>query len=84
MNLVTDVKIRLKHFSTIALATAATLQTSLLTFAEELQGLWAALPPDIKDALGPDVNLVVKRVIVLVLVWGLLGKFVKQNTPGSA
>lgn len=68
MKFVTDVKARLKHFSTIALATGTAIQ-----------GAWMVYPDDLKAALGPDAVLWVSRLTALILLWGIFGKFVDQT-----
>lgn len=66
--LVSDCKSRLKHYSTIALATAS-----------GLQGVWLGIPDSIKQPLPGWVAQAVAWVTLAVAVGGLGGKFVDQS-----
>jgi hypothetical protein len=68
MQIVTDVKARLRHFSTIALGLGTSIQAA-----------WIAMPDDFKLSLGPDINNWVGKVTAAVLLWGLIGKFIQQQ-----
>lgn len=72
MKLVDDIGIRLKHYSTQALALGV-----------GIQGAWAVFPEDLKTGLGPEIVPWVSRITALVLLWGLVGKFIDQ-TPKDA
>lgn len=69
MKLIEDVKGAWRHFSTIALASGATIQ-----------GVWIAFPDDLKTALPMGTVKVVSYVTACILIWGLVGKFIKQPT----
>jgi hypothetical protein len=68
MKLVDDIGTRLKHFSTIALATGTAIQ-----------GAWIAFPDDLKTGLGPDAPHWISRLTAAVLLWGIVGKFIDQT-----
>jgi hypothetical protein len=68
MKFVKDVKARLKHYSTIALATGT-----------GIQGAWMAFPDDLKAGLGPDAIHWVSRLTAFVLLAGIVGKFIDQG-----
>lgn len=68
MKLIDDVKGAWRHFSTQALLIGASIQSA-----------WALFPDDLKVALGPAVVTWVARVTALVLLWGLIGKFIDQR-----
>ena len=68
MKLIDDIRGAWRHYSTQALAMGAALQ-----------GVWVAFPDDLKAALGPDAVVVVAKVTAVILVLGLLGKFVDQS-----
>ena len=70
MKLIEDVKGAWRHFSTIALASGAAIQ-----------GVWIAFPDDLKAQLPLGTVKVVSYLTALILVWGLIGKFIKQPTP---
>ena len=57
-----------KHYSTQALALGV-----------GIQGAWAVFPDDLKAGLGPDIVPWVSRVTAVILLWGLVGKFVDQT-----
>ena len=67
MKLIDDVKGAWRHFSTIALAAGAALQ-----------GVWIAFPDDLKAQLPLGAVKVVSYLTACILVWGLIGKFIKQ------
>lgn len=68
MKLIDDIRGAWHHFSTIALAAGATIQ-----------GIWIAFPDDLKAQLPLGTVKVVSYVTACILVWGLVGKFVKQE-----
>ena len=68
MKLVDNVKAVWRHYSTIALAMAGSLQ-----------GAWATLPDAIKATLPPEIGQAVAWITLGVLVLGLGGKFVDQT-----
>lgn len=70
MKLIEDVKGAWRHFSTIALASGAAIQ-----------GVWIAFPDDLKAQLPMGTVKVVSYVTACILIWGLVGKFIKQPTP---
>lgn len=67
MKLIEDIKGAWRHFSTIALASGATIQ-----------GVWIAFPDDLKAQLPMGTVKVVSYLTACILVWGLVGKFIKQ------
>lgn len=71
MKIVNDAGSRLKHYSTQALALGV-----------GIQGAWAVFPDDLKAGLGPEIVPWVSRITALVLLWGLIGKFVDQTPKG--
>lgn len=78
MKLIEDIKGAWRHFSTIALASGATIQ-----------GVWIAFPPDLKARLPQTTVDLVSYVTGVILVWGLIGKFIQQplkepNAPDPA
>lgn len=68
MKIVDNAKACWKHYSTIALAMAGSLQ-----------GAWLAIPDTIKSDLPPTVGHVVAWIVFGVAVGGLGGKFVDQT-----
>lgn len=66
---VKDVKPRLKHFSTVALGAGA-----------GMMGLHATYPDLVVTAIGAEGVTWYMRVVLGVLLWGLIGKFVVQDT----
>ena len=73
MTLISDPKAALRHYSTIALA-----------FAGSIQGMWAALPEHVKQDLPDTVAKAIAWVTFAVAMAGLGGKFVDQSTPKDA
>ncbi len=70
MQLIDNAKSAWRHFSTIALASGAAIQ-----------GVWIAFPNDLKAQLPDGTVRVVSYLTACILVWGLVGKFIKQPTP---
>jgi hypothetical protein len=68
VKLVKDKRNRLRHYSTMALALAGSLQ-----------GAWAVFPEDLKAGLGPDAVSWVAKATAIILLLGLLGKFIDQS-----
>lgn len=62
-----NVKARWKHFSSIALATGASIQ-----------GAWVAFPDDLKTELGTGTAAFVSKLTAIILLWGFVGKFIDQ------
>lgn len=56
------------HFSTQALALGV-----------GIQGAWAVFPDDLKAGLPANTVQWVSRITALILLWGLIGKFVDQT-----
>ena len=67
MKLVDNAKQVWRHYSTIALSVAGSLQ-----------GAWAAIPNATKADLPDSVGKVVAWITIAVIVFGLGGKFVVQ------
>ena len=67
IQIVDDVRSRLYHFSTIALASGSAGV-----------GLWVLMPNDMKARLSPQTLDWTVRILFGVLVWGFVGKFIKQ------
>ena len=65
---VSDWRQRLRDFSTIALA-----------LGTALQGAWLIFPDDLKNSFGPGVTKGVSYGLAVILLWGLVGKFVVQG-----
>ena len=59
---------RWKHYSTQALALGV-----------GIQGACAVFPDDLKAGLGADIVPWVSRVTAVILLWGLVGKFIDQT-----
>jgi hypothetical protein len=68
---VTDIKPRLKHFSTVALGLGAALM-----------GLHTMYPSLVVTAIGADGVTWYMRFVLAILLWGLVGKFVVQDAEG--
>ena len=66
---VTDIKPRLKHFSTVSLGAGAAMM-----------GLHATYPSLVTTAIGADGVTWYMRFVLAILLWGLIGKFVVQGT----
>lgn len=67
MKLIDNWRAALRHYSTIALSTAA-----------GLQGMWAGLPDAVRDDLPKSVGQAVAWITLAIALGGLVGKFVKQ------
>lgn len=67
LQLVDDARRAWRHFSTIALA-----------ISSGILGAWAMMPDDLKASLPPGTPAIVAKVLLVVTVWGLIGKFLKQ------
>lgn len=70
MKLISNPAAAWKHYSTIALTTAGSLQ-----------GLWAGMPESIKQDLPDTVGKAVAWITFVVALLGLGGKFVDQSSP---
>lgn len=68
MKLIDDCKAAWRHYSTIALGMAGSLQ-----------GMWAGLPEAVKADLPPSVGQAVAWVTFSIAVGGLAGKFIDQT-----
>lgn len=68
MKLVDDWKAVWKHYSTIALGMAGSLQ-----------GVWAGLPDSVRDDLPRSFGQGVAWITVAVAALGLVGKFIDQT-----
>ena len=69
---ISDPKAVWRHYSTIA-----------LSFAASIQGVWAALPEHVKNNLPQTISEWVAWVTFLTAMLGLAGKFIDQ-TPKEA
>jgi len=67
MKLIDDVTGAWRKFSTIALASGTAIQ-----------GVWIAYPDDMKAQLSHGTVKLVSYVTGMILVWGLIGVFIKQ------
>ena len=72
MKFIEDVKVAWRHFSTIALAAGTAVQ-----------GVWMAYPSDLKAKLPVATVEIVSYVTGVILLWGLIGKFIQQPPKAS-
>lgn len=68
MNFISNPKRVWRHYSTIA-----------LSFAASLQGMWAVLPAMVRDDLPDTVGKAIAWVTFAVALLGLGGKFIDQT-----
>ena len=67
MKLIDDIKGACRHFSTISLGLGTAIMTA-----------WGTVPEDWKADLPAHL---VAKVTAAILLWGLIGKFIKQDPP---
>jgi hypothetical protein len=72
MRLIENWKAALKHYSTIALGMAGSLQ-----------GVWASLPDQVHADLPVSVGKAVAWITFTFAIGGLAGKFVDQSNPND-
>ena len=72
MKLIPNARAAWRHYSTQALA-----------LGDSITSAWTVFPDDLKAAMGPDALVWIARITALILVWGLVGKFIDQGPKGA-